>query len=208
MLNLPPRTQQTKRVMPRSYLRAVKKPDEQMEVKLGRVMNPKHMKAYKDALMMFDRIKNIGSEEGYTDHVDTEEGSKKDQILEGDERIGLKHQNSDKIEINIPNEKAREKVHELDPNLEYSNRSSSQKMESVTVFQTKNLGKNAKDEKEVIQSNPHIENESERTVEKDHRKSKNEDLIIDHGQSRPQVVFIINLPTYRQSRFIAYRKVK
>lgn len=53
MLNIKPKTHQTKRAMPRSVLRAVKanKKDESTDIQQSK------MKAYRDALQMLDKIK-------------------------------------------------------------------------------------------------------------------------------------------------------
>ena len=62
-MEITPRSQQTKRALPRTYLRAVKRIRNADIITNSKNLNCKRMKIYQDALLMMDRIKNNGSEE-------------------------------------------------------------------------------------------------------------------------------------------------
>lgn len=58
VLNIKPKTQQTKRAMPRSVLRAVKKLKPEHDTYQSKFLSKRRMKAYREALSMLDAIKN------------------------------------------------------------------------------------------------------------------------------------------------------
>jgi len=61
MLNIKPRTQQVKRAMPRSYLKAVKKED--VNPTKSNLLNKRRMKAYREALSMLDKIRQTAEDQ-------------------------------------------------------------------------------------------------------------------------------------------------
>jgi hypothetical protein len=56
MLNIPPKSQQTKRAIPRSYLKAIKRVNPEIDALQSKLLNKKRMRAYKEALQMLEQI--------------------------------------------------------------------------------------------------------------------------------------------------------
>lgn len=130
-LNIPPKSEQRKRMVPRSYLKATKKVKDSADQR--DVIPFEGMKAYKEALLMLEQIRNpeLILQNTDTDHYVEENVQDHPQI---------RAESSGKIEINIPFQKSDETFESK------LNKNDSSKM---IVFQ--NSKKNLNVEKEINQ---------------------------------------------------------
>lgn len=61
VLEITPRSQQTKRAYPRTFLKAIKKVKDIREIQNNSILNVKRLRAYDDALSMLHKIQSLSS---------------------------------------------------------------------------------------------------------------------------------------------------